>query len=215
MKQYDTILFDLDGTLLDNAASFDWAYRTMQMLFPTSFSAANCPTKEDLIALYRAKEENKGELLDAYCKKTGWEPERSPEYIASFWCSLYLDRSVLYPESIPLLHYLRKKGYRLGLVTNGDLTRQNRKILTSGIDKMVDVCVISDAVGVAKPNPGILYIALEKLHASIPTTLFVGNSPDTDILAAKNAGMDSFLILGREPNFATYSGHLSDLFDLL
>ena len=134
----------------------------------------------------------------------------------SFWCDLYLDYPVLYPSALPLLRYLIDKGYKLGIVTNGNTVSQSRKLRACGVDELIKVSVISGSVGVAKPDPKIYYMALEKLNAKPEESLFVGNNPSTDILGAINAGMDSFFIPGRELTLTpTYSGTLDDLFELL
>lgn len=216
MKRYDTVLFDLDGTLLDNSASFARAFQVMKMLFPETFSQSAAFDLDGMIDLYKHHKPNPEAYLSDYCAKTGWVLERRPEIFVSFWFGLYLDYPVLYPEALPLLRNLKDKGYKLGIVTNGNTLTQSRKLRSCGVDDLVEVSLISDSVGVAKPSPGIFYMALERLQSKAENTLFVGNNPDTDILGAINAGMDSFFIPGRTlTQTPTYSGSLGDLFDLL
>ncbi len=215
-KRYDAVLFDLDGTLLDNNASFARAFEVMKMLFPETFSQPQALDLAGMIDLRRKHEANPEAFLIDYCKKTGWVLERSPEAFYSFWSSLYLDYPVLYPESLPLLHYLKDKGYKLGIVTNGHTVSQSRKLRACGVDDLVEVSVISESAGVAKPDPAIYRMVLDRLQAKPEESLFVGNNPDTDILGALNTGMDAFYILGRpQTQNPTYSGNLKDLFDLL
>ncbi|MBQ7172730.1 MAG: HAD family hydrolase [Clostridia bacterium] len=215
-KQYDTILFDLDGTLLDNDASFARAFRVMKMLYPETFSQNVAFDLAGMIDLYKHHKPNPEGYLSEYCQKTGWVLERRPEAFVSFWFGLYLDYPVLYPEALPLLRYLKEKNYKLGIVTNGNTLTQSRKLRSCGVDDLVEVSIISDSVGVAKPSPGIYYIALERLQAKAENALFVGNNPDTDILGAINAGVDSFFIPGRTlTQTPTYIGELKELFQLL
>ncbi len=67
----------------------------------------------------------------------------------------------LYPEALPLLDELRRRGYRLGLVSNcsaqaGDVVRRN------GLDARLDALTLSFEVGALKPSPEIF------LHACTP-----------------------------------------------
>lgn len=215
-KRYDTVLFDLDGTLLDNNASFARAFQVMKMLFPETFSQSAAFDLAGMIDLYKHHKPNPEAYLSGYCQRTGWVLERRPEIFTSFWFGLYLDYPVLYPESLPLLRYLKDHGYKLGIVTNGNVETQSRKLRACGVDDLVEVSIISESVGVTKPSPGIYYLALDRLKSKAENTLFVGNNPDTDILGAINAGMDSFFIPGRTlTQTPTYSGSLSDLLELL
>lgn len=215
-KRYDAVLFDLDGTLLDNHASFARAFDVMKMLFPETFAQKQALDLEGMIELRRTHETDPEAFLGEYCEKTGWVLERSPQAFYSFWSSIYLDYPVLYPESLPLLRYLKDKGYKLGIVTNGNTVSQSRKLRACGVDELVKVSLISESVGVAKPDPAIYRMALDQLGAKVEESLYVGNNPDTDILGAGNIGMDSFYILGRpQTQKPTYSGNLKDLFNLL
>lgn len=215
-KHYDAVLFDLDGTLLDNRASFARAFEVMKMLFPDTFSQPQALDLDGMTDLRRTHEADPTAFLTDYCQKTGWVLERSPEAFYSFWSSLYLDYPVLYPESLPLLRYLKDKGYKLAIVTNGKTVSQSRKLRACGVDDLVEVSLISGSVGVAKPDPAIYRMALERLGAKAEDSLFVGNNPDSDILGAINTGMDSFFIPGRTLTVTpTYTGSLKDLFDLL
>ena len=216
-KRYDAILFDLDGTLLDNNASFARAFNVMKMLFPETFSQEQALGLDGMIDLRRNHDDDAEAYLTDYCNRTGWILERSPAVFYSFWCSIYLDYPVLYPESIPLLRGLKEKGYKLAIVTNGNTVSQSRKLRACGVDALVEVSIISGSVGVSKPDPGIYRIALERLQAKAEDSLFVGNNPSTDILGAIQTGMDSFFIPGRPLGQVkpTYIGSLQDLAELL
>ena len=215
-KRYDAVLFDLDGTLLDNHASFARAFEVIKMLFPETFAQPQALDLDGMIELRRTHEDDPEVFLTDYCNRTGWVLERSPEVFYSFWSSIYLDYPVLYPDSLPLLRYLKDKGYKLGIVTNGNTVSQSRKLRACGVDDLVKVSIISGSVGVSKPDPAIYRMALEKLGAKVEESLYVGNNPDTDILGAINTGMDSFFIPGRtQTQNPTYTGSLKALFDLL
>ena len=121
--------------------------------------------------------------------------------------ALYVNATVCLPATVPTLQALRQKGYVLGVITNGDTFAQTTKLASGKLADYFDVIVISQAVGIKKPDPRIYEIALERLGAEKQTALFVGDNPKTDILGAQNAGIDSFLITDGENSCgATYFG---------
>jgi FMN phosphatase YigB (HAD superfamily) len=104
----------------------------------------------------------------------------------------------LFEDSLPTLTALRDRGYRMGLVSNtpwgtpeylwiGQLER-------FGLDAFFEVCCFSSHVGFRKPDPRIFMIALAKLRAAAERTLFVGDTPEADIVGARRSGIRSVLI---------------------
>lgn len=92
----------------------------------------------------------------------------------------------------------------------------------SGLDSYFESIIISDIVGVAKPNIRIMQIALEELGLKAENCLYVGDQP-FDVLCSKQAGMDCAWIVTDEselPKSIPYKedyriGKLSDLLSIL
>lgn len=78
---------------------------------------------------------------------------------------------------------------KIGIVTNGQTHIQLRSLLALNLDRMVDTYVISETVGLRKPDPRIFHLAAENLSVPAENCVFVGDSPVTDIVGAKRAGM--------------------------
>ena len=55
----------------------------------------------------------------------------------------------------------------------------------------LDVVVISEAVGLRKPDPAIFALAVTDLGVDAASTLFVGDNPEVDIVAAAAAGLQT------------------------
>ncbi len=80
----------------------------------------------------------------------------------------------------------------VAIVTNGIKQIQHARFDSSPICEYVKALVISHEEGVDKPDPRLMFIALERLGISDPAdVLMVGDSISSDIGAANNAGMDS------------------------
>lgn len=87
-----------------------------------------------------------------------------------------------------MLEYLKGKGYKIGLISNGFYEVQYRKMRSTNIEHFFDVVVLSDDIGVNKPDRRIFDYALKKAGATAETSLIVGDNPDTDIAGALAAG---------------------------
>lgn len=88
-----------------------------------------------------------------------------------------------------VLTALRARGLRLGVVTNGVVARQAPKVEALGLGELVDAVVISEAVGVSKPDRRIFDFALSALGVRPGDAWFVGDNPLNDVLGASAAGM--------------------------
>ena len=78
---------------------------------------------------------------------------------------------------------------RLGIVTNNSTIEQTGKLRALDISNYFDTVIISEEVGVTKPDPRIFAIALERIGAQAREAVFVGDSWDNDIGGALAAGL--------------------------
>ncbi len=107
--------------------------------------------------------------------------------------TLYLDylarEKALMPGAIDLLRTIRDRGLRIGCLSNGFKEVQFRKIRTAGLEPWIDLVVLSDDIGVNKPDRRIFEYAMERSGDTDPTHhLMIGDNPDTDIRGALGAG---------------------------
>jgi putative hydrolase of the HAD superfamily len=93
------------------------------------------------------------------------------------------------PEALTTLTELRKRGLRLGIVTNGRTEIQSAKVHSIGLDQLVHAVLISESEGIKKPAPEIFRRAAQKLSAEPAECLFVGDHPQIDVAGAESAGM--------------------------
>jgi putative hydrolase of the HAD superfamily len=92
------------------------------------------------------------------------------------------------------------------VVSNGNARQQDTKIRRTGLDRYVADWVISEEVGVSKPNPRIFAVAAERTRMNLRGAWVIGDSPEADIGGAAAIGLPSvWLHRGRnwmEPRFA-------------
>jgi HAD superfamily hydrolase (TIGR01509 family) len=104
----------------------------------------------------------------------------------NLWCQVP-------PEVAPLLGELRRRGFRLGVVSNSD-GRVERLLRDVGLVEQFQVIVDSSVVGVEKPDPRIFTIALERLAEEPERAAYVGDFPDVDVVGARAAGLVAILL---------------------
>jgi putative hydrolase of the HAD superfamily len=77
------------------------------------------------------------------------------------------------------------------VVTNGAVRQQEAKIRYTGLDRYLADWVISEEVGVSKPNPRIFGIAADRARMRLTGAWVVGESPEADIGGAHALGLPS------------------------
>ncbi|MCI2082793.1 MAG: YjjG family noncanonical pyrimidine nucleotidase [Bacteroidales bacterium] len=96
------------------------------------------------------------------------------------------------PHAKEVVVELKRRGKRLGIVSNGFHEVQYRKLRTCGIREYFDVVAISDEIGVVKPAPGIFGYAMNVLGGTKGNTIMVGDDPEVDIEGAQVFGIDQY-----------------------
>ncbi len=197
MKNYEFILLDIDGTLLDfEACEFDSLEKT--------FSSVGIPFNKDIYnnfhsinaslwARYEKKEIPKNEILDTrfaiLFEKLGFEfdPLKTDAVYRE-----YLAGAHVFEKGAPeLLDYLKSK-YRLYIVTNGTAANQVRRLKDSGIDKIAEGVFISEIIGCPKPQPEFFEAAAAKIEGfEKDKSIIIGDSLTSDMRGGNNFGIDT------------------------
>ena len=90
-----------------------------------------------------------------------------------------------------LCEYLHSK-YKVGIVTNGIKEVQHSRIENSTIAKYIDKIIISDEVGVNKPDKRIFEYAMNYFEIMDKSeVIMIGDSLGADIKGGQNAGIDT------------------------
>ena len=119
---------------------------------------------------------------------------------------LYLDslgrKTKLVDGAREILEYLRLRGYRAGIVSNGFREVQYNKLKSSAIDGYFDIVVLSDDAGYNKPDPRFFSYALDKAGSRELRNIVIGDSLTADIAGAVRAGLEA-IWLRRDPSETT------------
>jgi putative hydrolase of the HAD superfamily len=110
-----------------------------------------------------------------------------------FAASIMRRHNAIYPDVLPTIEALKKRGLRLAIVSNWDSS------LTShcddlGMTPLFDTIVGSFYVGFEKPDPRIFAVALERLQVTADEVMHVGDMYVSDVVGARRAGIVPILL---------------------
>ena len=198
------VFFDLDNTLYANQKPREEAIKAVYSLFNKHHRISF----EEFDRLYLASKSeiqkeipgtassfNRALYFKRLFEKTHstFDPTLVIKMYNTYW-KTFLDNIKPFPETIPLLKELRKRGMKIVIITNLTVYTQLRKLEALGISKYIDLFVTSEEAGCNKPHPGPFNYALNRMNLKPGEVIMVGDMADTDIEGANAAGIESVLI---------------------
>lgn len=182
------VLFDLDDTLYPEIDFARGGFRAAARYLarPTGLRAETL-TREMLRHLER---DGRGRVFDSVLETHGMLTPVAVQTLVLLYRS-HRPRLQLYPDAAAALRALRRRGFRLGIVTDGLASVQHRKIDALRLDRMTDAVVCTDELAgrPAKPSSVPFQVALELLGVEPPSAAYVGNDPGKDFLGPRRLGM--------------------------
>jgi pyrophosphatase PpaX len=180
--RYDTVLFDLDGTLIDSGelilASFRHATRSvLGRVIPDEVLMANVGGHGIHAQMREFDEERADELVRVY-----------REHNTGIYGGVRV-----FPGIEEVLERLHGEGRKLGVVTVKSRRTVDVTFDVLPLHRYLRVVVTAEDTERHKPDPEPLLLALERLGASAATAVYVGDSP-FDIRAAKAASMTAIAV---------------------
>lgn len=181
MKQIKTVIFDLDGTLLNtledlkdsvNATLSAYGYPERSLEEVRQFVGNGVARLMELAVPEQQNKEKAKEILD---------------FFKLHYAKNCNHKTKPYEGILTLLSHLKREGYRLAIVSN-KFDAAVKELNQLYFSNFIEVAVGQREGVRRKPFPDTVNIALEELGCSAEEALYIGDS-EVDVETAKNAGL--------------------------
>lgn len=187
-QHISTLLFDLDGTLLDSFAAHYKAYEIMFPQFGIEVS------KERFFEIYSP------DWLHTY-RMVGL-PEAQWEEADRVWLDIVRQIDCEpFPETVSTLTQLARR-YPMGLITSGSKSRVQRELIHTNLDAFFQVVITGGDVDRPKPDPQGIELVLSAMGVAKETAVYIGDTV-VDYETAQAAGLPFIGVRGHFQSFPT------------
>jgi 2-haloalkanoic acid dehalogenase type II len=185
------VLFDFWGTLVQQGA-YSPLKQTYRFMRPR-MHFGEFVEKFERVAMTKPYDDQVQMFRDAFDSMGLRSQDWIIEKLIGVWNKNKL-LAQLYPETIEALEMLKKKGIKIAIVSNTPKLSVDGVLEKFGLDKLFDAVCFSYEAGVLKTDPEMFDLALGQLGVSKKDAIMVGDSMETDIAGAENAGVMAVLI---------------------
>ena len=199
------VFFDFDDTLDDRDAAFRHGLSTFLSHYYPSLTAAEHTARLEELFLYQRG--GYGNIIDYATlirhALSLWPAEKEADPDRALWRFYhgFAAGGVLHPDVKPTLTALRKAGYLIGVITNGNRIPQTCKMDHCGLRPYLDLLVLAGEEGIQKPDPAVFRLAAARLGVHPSACVYVGDHPVNDLQGAQKAGFHTVLKLAhRDPD---------------
>lgn len=197
-QQYCCIFFDADDTVLDFR-------RSATLSLQATLEEFGLPATEAIFELYHRinhevwMEFETGAITAHQLRLLRFErfleaigEYREPEKLSDRYLDLLSKSSIFIDGAESMLNFLKERGFRLALITNGLKEVQRPRFAAAQMEKWFDAIIISDEIGVAKPDVRFFEVAFSEVgQPAKAVSLVVGDSLHSDIQGGNNYGVDT------------------------
>jgi putative hydrolase of the HAD superfamily len=191
------VLIDLDDTLLDHTHSSRAAllevcranpglaarpFATLLADHATILEVVHLDVLRGTLTIEAARAERFQRLFVQHGCDT------DPTAAAACYREAYQRSRQAVPGALALLEQLRGR-VAVAVVSNNVQAEQEEKLRHLGMSQLIDALVVSETVGVAKPDPAIFAAALHQLGCAAGDAVMLGDSWAADVIGARAAGV--------------------------
>ena len=183
----NTLVFDLDGTLVDSAPDITAAVNAL-------FAELKLPAME-LALIRRMIGDGAPVLLERALQHVGATQKAvdlMPRYSVHY-SENAVGLTKAYPDVVETLTTLRAAGCRLGVCTNKPLGPTRAVLAAFGLDSLIEAVIGGDSLPQRKPQPEPLWHVIRALGGTPDSAVMIGDSA-VDIACADAAGVPAVII---------------------
>lgn len=193
------IFFDLDDTLFDHGRAslagakgfYQEHSKTLALSYTEFFRLWKQAGKLHIDRYFRNEisyqEQRRSRVRDVFAPSGRLLSDEDADRCFSVYLRHYEAAWRLFGDVLPCIETLKE--YRRGIISNGDVKQQTRKLVRTGLPGYFETVLFSGELGIAKPRPAIFAEAARRAGVETADCIYIGDRPDTDAAAALNAGM--------------------------
>ncbi len=202
MPKYKHIFFDLDNTLYDFTSN---SFKAMEDAFEKLQLTKQLPSFETFFSVYKgindqlwsdyrqkkiSKESLRGRRFQESLAHFGVKLDYDATKIDDLYLAIMPSKTILFPNTIEVLETLKKRAYKMHIITNGFKEVQSKKMKNTGLAPYFDKLFISEEIKSHKPSHETFEYAIKSANAKKSESIMIGDSWESDIEGAQSFGID-------------------------
>ncbi|WP_315077713.1 HAD-IA family hydrolase [uncultured Clostridium sp.] len=186
------IMFDLDDTLYYEKEYVLCAFEDVANYLGNKYN------KNTILLYERMKEifekQGRGKIFNIICEENNFNEDINKLINIYRNCKPKLN---LYNDSVEILKWLRRKRYKMGIITDGCARVQWNKIKGLDIETLVDRIIVTDDIGREfwKPHKRSYLDMIDYFDVAKNECIYIGDNPNKDFIGAKELGIKTIRII--------------------
>lgn len=187
------VVFDLDDTLISEKEYVLSGFKKVSKVMEERYKLNSNIIYEKMMEFFKVSSKNVFNKVLEY-----FDIKYSDEDILTL-INVYRNHNPnisFYDDVIPTINYLKEKGIKLGIITDGYKETQHKKIEALGCEELFEEIIITDELGKKfwKPNKKAYKIMAEKLNVKFNEMIYVGDNEQKDFIGANELGIITIMI---------------------
>ena len=185
-----SIVFDLDGTLIDSLPDVIGAMNTLlseEARRPIAVAEGRRMVGEGAVAMVERAFAATGDAVE------GAELQALTDRYVGHYRATPVKETTIYPGVLDVLQHFADEGIVMGVCTNKPHGMSRIVLDALGMDRYFTSVIGGDVLEVKKPDATHVFAVLDEMGVARDGAVFVGDSP-TDMTAARNAGLPSVAV---------------------
>lgn len=186
------VIFDLDDTLYPEEQFVKSGFWVVALELS---KWTNEPPSKIFSSLERIQRLSSKMVFDRILKEYGIYSSKNVEKLVEIYRA-HEPNLTLYEDAEKTIRTLKKRGKKLGLISDGYYYVQKRKVEVLGLESLFDIIVLTDQWGKKywKPHPRAFKVILENISVKPSESVYVGDNLQKDFLASRKMGIYSIHI---------------------
>ena len=173
------IIFDLDDTLISEKDYVVSGFKTVSIYI--SKKVKKLTSKQIFESLQNLHNINPNKVFNRMIDDLNLSSEIDVKELIDVYRS-HKPVISLFKDALPVINKLKDKNYKLGIITDGYLITQTKKLESLNINNLFDEIIMTDELGKEYWKPSVIPFELmsKKLNVDYSEMIYIGDNPRKD-----------------------------------